>query len=152
MLTVSCAICLMLVSDHLTPLLKILCVVLCHCSSACAIIEFNEKHVYSFGWHFPFVNSLEHKSFFQRFSFREKESFTIVSGLCTKSVFIHNNWNRNIMCLNIVTNGYIPQLELVGKMCCKFSKIISRKQWKRVPNQSLIYEQNLKNIIWQSIE
>ena len=108
MLTVSFAIYLMLVSDHLTPLLKILCVALCHYSSACAIIQFNEKHGHSFDWHFPFVKIAAHKSFFPKISFSEKESFTIVSGLCTNSVFIHNNWNRNIKCLNIVTNGYSP--------------------------------------------
>ena len=66
-LTVSCSIYLMLVSDHLTPLLKILCVALCHYVSACAIIVFNEKHVYSFGWHFPFVNIAKYNSFFKDF-------------------------------------------------------------------------------------
>ena len=72
---------------------------LCHCSV-------QRKHIYSFGWHFPFVNIAEYKGFFQKFPFPEKESFTIVSGLCTNFVFIHYNWNGNIKCLNIVTNGY----------------------------------------------
>ena len=96
-LTVSYAICLMLVSDHLTPLLKILCVVLCHCSSACAIIEFNEKHVYSFGWHFPFVNSLEHKSFFQRFLFVKK--------------------NHLLLCLDYAPNLYSYITIEIGTLC-----------------------------------